>query len=348
MPLFAHRRLGPGRYRERVGLDFEELAAGQRFRHRPGLTLSQQDNTDEALATSNQAMLHFDAVYAGCTEWRRPLVVSTLTLRVVLGMTAKTFGQRAAIASFDEIAMTRPVFGGDTLYAESEVVGTAPEPGRDDVGAVTVRTVGLNQRGEVVCRAVYRALVYRAGRSPWEGSPAAEGPGKSVSHREVGPMCFVEQSGVDYEDFEIGEVYEHRPGRTFTADMGLGRALGALEQSPRLVEIGAGRAAHGGRLVIGEADVVGTATALTTKTFGKVVANLGWTNVALPHPVYEGDTIHATSTVLGARDSASRPGQGVLHVLTEAATGEGRAVCRFERRLLVYKRGLGPYAEAGY
>lgn len=348
MPFFAHRRLGPGRYRERIGLDLEELAPGQVFRHRPGLTLSQQDNTDEALATSNQAMLHFDAVYAARTEWRRPLVVSTLTLRVIMGMTAKTLGQREAITAFDEIALIGPVFGGDTLYAESEIAAIAPESGRDDVGAVTVRTVGVNQRGEAVCRCVYRALIYRAGRSPWEGSPAGAGPGKTLSHREVEPMRYVEQSGVDFEDFEVGDTYEHRPGKTFTADAGLGRALGALEQSPRLVDLGLSRAAHGGRLVIAEADVVGTATALSTKTFGKVVANLGWTNVTLPHPVREGDTIHATSTVLGARDSASRPGQGVLHVLTEATTDAGRPVCRFERRLLVYKRGLGPHAEAGY
>ena len=348
MPFFAHDRLGPGRYRERVGLDWEDLAPGQVFRHRPGLTLSQQDNRDEALATSNQAMLHFDAVYAARTEWRAPLVVSTLTLRVVLGMTAKTLGRRAAITSLDEIAMTRPVLGGDTLYAESEILAAAPAAPGDDCGVATVRTVGRNQRGETVCRAVYAAPVYRAGRAPWEEGGGEGGPGKSLSHRAVGPQTYVEQSGVDYEDFEPGEVYEHRPGKTFTADAGLARALGALEQSPRLVDLGAGRRAHGGRLAIAEADVVGVATALSTKTFGRVVANLGWARVSLPHPVHEGDTVYAASTVLDKRDSASRPGQGVLHVLTEAVTDAGLTVCRFERRLLVYKRGAGPHAEAGY
>ena len=348
MPFFAHHRLGPGRYRERVGLDWEELTPGQTFRHRPGLTLSQQDNRDEALATSNQAMLHFDAAYAGRTEWKAPLVVSTLTLRVVLGMTAKTLGGRTAITGFDEIAMTAPVFGGDTLYAESEILGAEPEPGRDDVGAVAVRTVGLNQRGETVCRAAYRALVYRAGRAPWDGARGEGGPGKSLSHREVAPGAYVEQAGVDFEDFEPGEIYEHRPGKAITADAALARALGALEQSPRLVDPGAGRAAHGGRLALAEADVIGIATALSTKTFGRVAANLGWARVTLPNPAREGDTVYAVSAVLATRDSASRPTQGILKVLTEASTAEGTPVCRFERQLLVYKRNAGPHAAAGY
>ena len=90
----AYDVVGPGRYRERVGLDWEALAAGQVFRHRPGLTVSQQDNVEEALLTSNQAMLHFDEIYAGATEWGRPLVVSTLTLRLMLAVPAKTFGRR--------------------------------------------------------------------------------------------------------------------------------------------------------------------------------------------------------------------------------------------------------------
>jgi len=350
----AYDLVGPRRYRERVGLDLEALRAGQVFRHRPGVTVSQQDNLEEALLTSNQAMLHFDAAYAGATEWARPLVVSTLTLRLVLGMTDKTFGRRARLVGFDEIALTAPVFGGDTLYAESEVLAVEPEPGRDDVGALMVATRGVDQSGRVVCRATYRALVYRAGRGPDDGPGAGSATaggdpvGKRPSHREVAPSVYLEQSGVDYEDFEPGEVYEHRPGHTFTAERALLRALRALNQSPPRVELEAARAAPGGRLAIPEVDVVGAATALSTKTFGQVAANLGWTAVSFPHAVHEGDTIHAVSTVLGKREAASRSGQGILHVRTEARTTAGELACRFERRLLVYRRGVGPHAAAGY
>ena len=76
----AYHRIGENRYRQRIGLDFEDFSPGQRFRHRPGVTLSQQDNADEALDTLNGAMLHYDAHYAAATSWQRPLMVSTLTL----------------------------------------------------------------------------------------------------------------------------------------------------------------------------------------------------------------------------------------------------------------------------
>ena len=101
----AYHRIGENRYQERYGLDFEDFVPGQRFRHRPGVTLSQQDNVDEALDTQNGAMLHYDAHYAAGTAWQRPLMVSTLTLQRLVGMTSKTYGRRRAILGFDDITM---------------------------------------------------------------------------------------------------------------------------------------------------------------------------------------------------------------------------------------------------
>ena len=77
----SHVEVGERRFRERAGLDFEDFAVGQLFKHRPGLTVSQQDNAEEALDTLNQAMLHYDARFAARTEWGRNLVVSTLTIQ---------------------------------------------------------------------------------------------------------------------------------------------------------------------------------------------------------------------------------------------------------------------------
>ena len=68
---------GEKRFRERFGLDFEQFAVGQKFQHRPGLTLSQQDSRDECLDTLNAQMLHFDEQFAGHTEWKKCLMVST-------------------------------------------------------------------------------------------------------------------------------------------------------------------------------------------------------------------------------------------------------------------------------
>ncbi len=191
MPEFlAYIPTGEKRYRERFGLDFEQFAVGQKFQHRPGLTLSQQDSRDECLDTLNQQMLHFDEEFAARTEWGKCLVDSTLTTKVVLGMTWKTFAKRTKLLGFDEITLAKPVFGGDTIQAESEILKKAdwPEevrfqeagsaapmvpklvegsrPGQSDkrVGWLKVVTQGINQRGEVVAKLVYDVLVSRTGQ----------------------------------------------------------------------------------------------------------------------------------------------------------------------------------------
>lgn len=159
----AYIRTGERRFRERFGLDFEQFAVGQRFKHRPGLTLSQQDSRDECLDTLNQQMLHFDEQFASHGEWKKCLMDSTLTTKVVFGMTWKTFAKRVQLLGFDEITLTKPVFGGDTLQAESEILAHADHPATPLAGRLKVCTLGLNQRGEQVARLVYDMLIARAG-----------------------------------------------------------------------------------------------------------------------------------------------------------------------------------------
>jgi len=97
-----------------------------------------------------------------------------------------------------------------------------------------------------------------------------------------------------------------------------------------------------------ETVLLGAVTALTTRTFGRVSANLGWTDIKLA-PVFENDTVEAESTVVDARESKSRPHEGVLTVDTFARNQHGHEVCRYRRNLLVYRRdGDTPYAKAGY
>jgi itaconyl-CoA hydratase len=163
----SHVQVGENRYRERYGLDFEVFTAGQVFQHRPGLTVSQQDNVEEALDTLNQAMLHFDEQYAANTEWQRPLVVSTLTLQRLIGLTWKTFGKKVRILGWADISMTGPVFGGDTLYAETEIKGKQDVAGDPSCGRLTVVTKGINQSGTVVCSMEYDLLVYKRDSVPF-------------------------------------------------------------------------------------------------------------------------------------------------------------------------------------
>jgi itaconyl-CoA hydratase len=79
-----------------------------------------------------------------------------------------------------------------------------------------------------------------------------------------------------------------------------------------------------------------------------VVANLGWTAIELPRPVRPGETIYAESTIGEVRRSDSRPTQGIAQVETRGFVASGELVCRYQRALLVYRRGVGPYFAAGY
>jgi itaconyl-CoA hydratase len=168
------------------------------------------------------------------------------------------------------------------------------------------------------------------------------------SHRKLADNVFMEIAGVEYEDFEEGQVFEHRPGRTITVEENRLHTLRSADLSMRNSDSIFNAKVYGGEEVVNETLVLSVVTAMTTKTFNKVVANLGWKNIQLPNPVWAGDTISAESEVLGKRESQSRPTQGVLHIKTRAMNQRGEEVCSFERRLLIYKRGLGPYEAAGY
>ncbi|MEQ8347349.1 MAG: MaoC/PaaZ C-terminal domain-containing protein [Sneathiellaceae bacterium] len=349
-------RLDAGRYRERFGLAFEDFQAGQVFLHRPGVTFTQQDNKDEALDGLNNAQLHYDAAYAAATEWQKPLGVSTLTLQLVLGMTSRTFYRRRRLTGLDEIAMTRPVLGGDTLYARTEVLAVEPGPAGDDDGdagwgLVRLRTEAVNQRGETVARIGWPAEIWRSRRHPEEERD--EGLEIAAEERfaayHSGPDgSLVEQTGLYFEDFQAGESFEHWPPRIVDGAESRRHALRALEINPLYSDPVFADDLTGAAPPIFEPFLVGAVTALTTRTFGRVVANLGWSEIRLPRPVRPGEQIRAASTVTGARDSAKRPGQGILQVDTEAVGEDGTTVCAFKRVLLVYRRGVGPYEAAGY
>ena len=347
MSFYAYSLAGDDRYQERWSLDFEDFRPGQKFRHRPGVTLSQQDNVDESLDTMNAAMLHYDAHYASKTAWKRPLMVSTITLQRAIGMGSKTFGRRRSIIRFDRIALTKPVFGGDTLYSESEIM--ACESGADeDIGVLTICAAAINGEGAEVARMIYSAEIWRRGRGPDAGSPPLAEP-RFAAWREDGPDLYTEQVGLFFEDFVPGETFVHSPRRSFYRDEAVEHAWRSLELNPAFHDLDWLARHQGGRMRIPETFVITAATTPTTRTFGRVVANLGWTNIELPNPVYAGDTVEAESTIIDKRDSQSRPNEGILSVDTRAYNQDRKLVLSYRRSLLVYRRSAdNPYAAAGY
>lgn len=133
-----------------MGRSFEELEVGAVYRSRYGRTVLDADNVWFTLLTLNTNPIHFDAEYAASTEWGRPLVDSTFTLALVTGLSVADVSERGVNLGWREVRLPAPVFAGDTIRAETEVLAKRESRSRPGFGIVTVRTRGFNQRDETV------------------------------------------------------------------------------------------------------------------------------------------------------------------------------------------------------
>ena len=159
--------IGPNRYRESFGRYYEDFTVGDIYEHRPGRTITETDNTWFTLLTMNTHPLHFDAEYAKTTEFGRCIVASPLTVAIMLGMSVSDVSQKAiANMGWTDIRMTHPLFAGDTLTAESEVLGKRESKSRPTAGLVTVKSRGFNQDGTMVCDFERTILIAKRGHAP--------------------------------------------------------------------------------------------------------------------------------------------------------------------------------------
>jgi itaconyl-CoA hydratase len=129
---------------------YEQLEVGAVYRSRSGRTVLEADNVWFTLLTMNTNPIHFDAEYAAGTEWERPLVDSTFTLALVTGLSVADVSEHGVNLGWREVRLPAPVFAGDTIRAETEVLEKRESRSRPGRGIVTVRTRGVNQRDEVV------------------------------------------------------------------------------------------------------------------------------------------------------------------------------------------------------
>jgi len=154
-----------------AGRYFEDFTVGETYKHWPGRTITATDNTWFTLLTMNQHPLHFDAAYAARSEFGRLLVNSALTVAIVTGQTVSDISQKAiANLGWREIKLTAPVFVGDTLYAESEVLEKRESKSRPNQGLVTVRTLGRKQDGTVVIEMERTMLIPKRGHAALQES----------------------------------------------------------------------------------------------------------------------------------------------------------------------------------
>ena len=146
------KQVGERTYRESFGRYFEDFRVGDIYQHRPGRTITQYDNISFTLLTMNTHPMHFDEQYAKHSEFGRCIVCSPLTVALMVGMSVTDVSQKAiANLGWTDIKLTHPLFAGDTLYAESEVLDKRESNSRPGAGIVSVKTVGLNQAGVKVC-----------------------------------------------------------------------------------------------------------------------------------------------------------------------------------------------------
>lgn len=148
---------------EQRGLYFDELQEAVRYRHAPGKTIDNAENSLFTTMTMNSASIHLDEASSAETEFGRRLVNSMLTLSTLVGLSVSQMTQKTTVANlgFSEISFPRPVFGGDTLYADTVVIEKRDSRSRPNAGIVVFEHTARNQRGEIVAVARRSALMLR-------------------------------------------------------------------------------------------------------------------------------------------------------------------------------------------
>jgi itaconyl-CoA hydratase len=156
----------------------------------------------------------------------------------------------------------------------------------------------------------------------------------------IGEGRYRESFGRCFEDFQLGDVYEHRPGRSLTETDNIWFTLLTMNTHPLHFDNVYASKSEFGRALVNSCLTLSIVVGMSVSDVSqKAIGNLGWNDIKLIAPVFVGDTLYAESTVLSKRESASRPTQGIVTVRTVGKKADGTEVISFERTVLVPKRG---------
>jgi itaconyl-CoA hydratase len=165
----------------------------------------------------------------------------------------------------------------------------------------------------------------------------------SLSAIKVGEQRYRASYGRYLEDFVVGDIYEHRPGRTITDADNIQFSLMTMNAHPMHCDAQYAAKSEFGRLLVNSGLTLAIVLGMTVNDVsGKSPANLGWTEIKLTHPGFGGDTLTAETEVLEIRESKSRPTQGIVTTRTRAFNQDAKQIMEFTRNSLVYKRGESP------
>jgi itaconyl-CoA hydratase len=157
---------------------------------------------------------------------------------------------------------------------------------------------------------------------------------------KVGENRTRESVGRYFEDFTVGDIYEHRPGRTISEADNTWFTLLTMNQHPLHFDHEYAKFSEFGKPLVNSALTLSIVAGMSVSDISqKAIANLGWTDISMPAPVFHGDTIYAESEVLDKRESSSRPTQGIATVETRAFKQDGTQVMSYKRTVLVPKKG---------
>ena len=158
--------------------------------------------------------------------------------------------------------------------------------------------------------------------------------------KEISPGRYRESFGRYYEEFVVGDIYEHRPGRTITQSDNIWFTLLTMNQHPLHIDDEYGKGTEFGKTLVVSPFTVALMVGMSVSDVSqKTVANLGWTDIKMTHPLYVGDTLYAESEVIEKRESKSRPTQGIVKVRHIGKNQDNVIVMDMVRSFLVAKRG---------
>lgn len=162
------------------------------------------------------------------------------------------------------------------------------------------------------------------------------------THEPVGGQRYRESLGRYYDDFVVGDIYEHRPGRTIMETDNVWFTLLTMNTHPLHFDNAYAAKSEFKRPLVNSCLTLSMVVGMSVSDVSqKAIGNLGWNDIKLTAPVFVGDTIYAESEVLSKRESASRPGQGLVTVRTIGKKSDGTQFMSFQRTVLVPKRGHG-------
>lgn len=167
---------------EQRGLWLDEMEVGTVYKHAPGRTITEADNTWFTAVTMNTQALHLDAAFAETEPFGQRLVNSMFTLATLIGLSVSQLTQGTIVGNlgFSEVSFPAPLFHGDTLYAETTILDKRASKSRPGQGIVTLEHRGYNQNGQLVAKAVRQTMMFDSSHAEAAGQSAAPAAGATA------------------------------------------------------------------------------------------------------------------------------------------------------------------------